>query len=93
MTNRPRPNTHQIHHSEPAERHQDDPPIRLAHVLFILWVAGSVAWAFHAAMVAYNQGWWELRPELGALLVLTPPVLAHLLAIFVIRITGNPKLR
>ena len=71
----------------------DAPPIRLAHVLFILWVAGSVAWAFHSAMVAYNQGWWELRPELGAALVLTPLVLAHLLAIFVIRITGNPKLR
>jgi hypothetical protein len=78
---------------EPAEGEQDHPPIRLAHVLFVLWVAGSVAWAFFAAKFAHGQGWWVLRPALAAVLVLTPPILAHLLAKFVIGITGNPRFR
>lgn len=34
-----------------------------------------------------------LRPLVAALLVVTLPVLAHLLATFVIRMTGNPRLR
>jgi hypothetical protein len=70
-----------------------DPPIRLSHVLFVLWVAGSVAWAFYAAKAAHHQGWWDSIPHLAAVLVLTPPILAHLLANFVIKITGNPRFR
>ena len=72
---------------------RDDPPIRLAHVLFVLWVAGSVAWAFYAAALAHSRGWWDSHVELGAVLVLAPPILAHALANFVIRVTGNPRFR
>ena len=72
---------------------RDGPPIRLAHVLFVLWVAGSIAWAFYAAQLAHGLDWWNLRPEFAAGLVLTPPILAHALAILVIKITGNPRLR
>lgn len=93
MTNHPTSAVPQIERRDPVQRDQDDPPIRLAHVLFILWVAGSVAWVFIAAKLAYDQGWWVLRPELAAALVLTPPILAHLVANFVIRITGNPRFR
>lgn len=74
------------------EREDVDPPIRAAHALFVLWVAGSVAWAFYAAILAHNRGWWEFRPELGAVLVLAPPILAHVLANFVIKKSGNPRL-
>ena len=62
-----------------------DPPIRAAHALFVLWVAGAVAWAFYAAILAHGRGWWEFRPGLGAVLVLAPPILAHVLANFVIK--------
>ncbi|MGI9413527.1 MAG: hypothetical protein ACR2PM_07655 [Hyphomicrobiales bacterium] len=72
---------------------QRDPPLRLAHVLFVLWVAGTVAWALFAARLAQDQGWWALRPDLAAVLVLAPPFLAHLLANAVIRLTGNPTFR
>lgn len=78
---------------EPPRRGRDDPPIRLAHVLFVLWIAGSVAWALYAANVAHGRGWWVEQPELAALLVLAPPVLAHLLANLVIGLTGNPRFR
>jgi hypothetical protein len=78
---------------EPSSREKDDPPIRLAHVLFVLWVTGSVAWAFFAAALAHQQGWWEHKPMLGAILVLAPPILAHVLANTVIRTTGNPRFR
>ena len=77
--------------SRSARRGQDDPPIRLAHVLFVFWVAGSVAWAFFAAKLVLEQGWLVRSPGLALVLVLTPPILAHLLANFVIRITGNPR--
>ena len=77
----------------PAQRDQGDPPIRLAHVLFVLWVAGSVAWAFFAAKLAHGQGWWALRPELAVVLVLVPPILAQVLANYIIKITGNPRFR
>jgi len=82
-----------IDRGRPSRQHQDDPPIRLAHVLFVLWVAGSVAWASFAANIALDQGWWVQRPELAAGLVLAPPILAHLLALFIIKLTNNPKLR
>ena len=78
---------------DPARRGQDDPPIRLAHVLFILWITASVAWAFFAARIAHDHGWWELRPDLAAILVLVPPILAHVLANLIIRKTGNPRFR
>lgn len=68
-----------------------DPPLRLAHVLFVLWIAGGVAWAFYAATLAYEWGWWVSDPILAAGLILTPTVLAHLLALFVIKVTGNPR--
>lgn len=71
----------------------DDPPIRLAHVLFALWVAGSVGWAFFAAKLAFDGGWLVHHPELAVVFVLTPPILAHFLAIYVIRLTGNPRFR
>ena len=72
-------------------RNQEDLPIRLAHVLFVLWIVGSVAWAFFAAKLAHDQAWWVQRPELAAALVLTPPILAHLLANILIKISGNPR--
>jgi hypothetical protein len=74
-------------------REQGDPPIRLAHVLFVLWVAGSVAWAFYGAALAHERGWWELDPIMAAILVLAPPILAHALANFAIKMTSNPKFR
>jgi hypothetical protein len=61
--------------------------------MFVLWVAGSIAWAFFSAKLAHDHGWWVLRPELAAALVMAPPLLAHLLANLVIRITGNPRFR
>ena len=76
-----------------AWREQEAPPIRLAHVLYVLWVAGSIAWAFYAADLAHSRGWWDLRPELAAVLVLAPPILTHVAANFVIRLTGNPRFR
>ena len=77
------------------ERRSDRPypPIRLAHVLFVFWVVGTVAWAFYAARLAYGLGWWDLRPELAAGLVLMPPILAHGLAVLIVRITNNPQFR
>ena len=72
---------------------RDGPPIRLAHVLFVLWVAGSVGWALYAAQVALGLGWWVEAPELGAILVLAPPAIAHILAIHIIKMTGNPRFR
>ena len=77
----------------PAQRQQADPPIRLAHVLFVLWVSASVGWAFYAAKLAYDHGWWVERPELAAVLVLAPPILAYFLANLVIKLTGNPTFR
>ena len=79
--------------SDAPEHDGDDPPIRLAHVLFVLWVAGSVAWAFCAAQLAHGLDWWVQAPELGAILVLAPPVIAHILAIHIIKLTGNPRFR
>ena len=72
-------------------REHHDPPIRLAHVLFVLWVSASTAWALFAAALAHERAWWELEPILAAILVLAPPILGHFLANFVIRITGNPR--
>ena len=72
---------------------RDGPPIRLAHVLFVLWVAGSVGWALYAAQLALGLGWWVEAPELGAILVLAPPAIAHILAIHIIKMTGNPRFR
>lgn len=77
----------------PRARNGSDPPLRLAHVLFVLWVAGTVAWALYAAGLAYEWGWWESDPILAAGLILTPAVVAHLLALFMIRVTGNPRFR
>ncbi len=70
---------------------QDDPPIRLAHVLFVIWVAGSVAWALFAAKLAHDRDWFVQQPELAVILVLAPPILAYVLANFVIRVTKNPR--
>ena len=88
----PSPSSEPVARGAPA-RDDDDPPIRLAHVLFVLWVAGSVAWAFCAAQLAHGLDWWVQAPELGAILVLAPPVIAHVLAIHVLKITGNPRFR
>ena len=77
--------------AEPDGAH--DPPIRLAHVLFVLWVAGSVAWALYAARLAQGLEWWALKPALAAILVLVPPILAHVLASYLIKISGNPRFR
>ena len=76
-----------------AQGHQEDRPTRLAHVLFVLWVTGSVAWAIFAAMFASDRGWLLKRPELAAGLVLIPPILAHLLANLVFKLSGNPRIR
>ena len=92
-TKSPIPVSGRIGHREPVPSVQNDPPIRLAHVLFVLWVAGCVAWAFFAAQLAHRHGWWVLHPVLAGALVLTPPILAHLLANFIIGITGNPRFR
>ena len=75
------------------EQDRDDPPLRLAHVLFVLWVAGSVAWAFYAAALAQARDWWELEPMLAAILVLAPPILTHVLANFLVKASGNPRFR
>jgi len=91
MARRPDRLSDQSDRHEAARRDQDDPPIRLAHVLFVLWVAGSVAWAFFAARLAHDQEWFVQRPELAAILVLAPPILAHVLANFVIKRSGNPR--
>jgi hypothetical protein len=91
MARRPDRLSDQSERQDAARRDKDDPPIRPAHVLFVLWVAGSVAWAFFAAKLAHDQEWFVQRPELAAILVLAPPILAHVLANFVIRLTGNPK--
>ena len=72
---------------------QDSFPIRLAHILFVLWVVGSVGWALFAAKLALDKGWWVQRPMMGAALVLAPPALAHLLAKVIIKMTDNPKFR
>ena len=76
-----------------SKQNKGDPPIRLAHVLFVLWVSVSVAWALYAAKLAHGQDWWMTRPFLAAILVLTPPILVHILFHLAVRITGNPKLR
>lgn len=82
---------------EPCElakkRDPDDSPIRLSQVLFVLWVAGSLAWALFAALIARNQGWWEWHPELAAVLVLALLILGHVLANYLVRVTGNPTFR
>ncbi len=78
---------------EPQPSRESDPPINLAHVLFVLWATASVAWAFFAAGIAYREGWWSERPEMAAALVLAPPVLVHFLANFLIGVTGNPRFR
>ncbi len=93
MTNRLTKATAQTGRREPMRGSQNSLPIRLAHVLFVLWAVGSVVWALVAAKLAIDKEWWVQRPMMGAVLVLAPPILAYLLAIFVIRITGNPKLR
>jgi hypothetical protein len=87
----PGPSAPRSDHEDARRRDEDDPLIRLAHVLFILWVAGSVAWAFFAAKLAHDHGWLEHRPELAAILVLAPPILAHVLANFLVKRTGNPR--
>lgn len=88
----PSPALRRTAHGTP--RHdRDDPPIRLAHVLFVLWVAGSVGWALYAAQLAHGLGWWVEAPELGAILVLAPPAIAHILAVHIIKMTGNPRFR
>ncbi len=83
----------QIKRRETKRSARADPPIRLAHVLFVIWIVGSVAWAFAAANLAHDQGWWVQRPELAAALVLVPPFLGHLLANLAIKLTGNPRFR
>ena len=91
MARPPDPSVPRNDHEDAWRRGQDDPPIRLAHVLFVLWVAGSVAWAFFAAKLAHDQDWFVLRPVLAAILVLVLPILAHVLCNFVIRRSGNPR--
>jgi hypothetical protein len=93
MTEYPARGESRYDRENPTGQEQDDPPIRLAHVLFVLWVAGSTAWALYAAALAHERAWWELEPALGAILVLAPVILAHALANFLIRITGNPRFR
>lgn len=78
---------------ESKQRDQQDPPIRLGHVLFVFWVAGSVAWDFIGVKLADDRGWWVQHPELAAALVLAPPLLGHLLANFLVKLAGNPKFR
>ena len=73
-------------------RPDDDRPVRLAHVLFVLWAVGSVAWALYAAQLAHGYGWWLSRPVSAGVLVLAPPVLIEILALLAIRIAGNPRL-
>ena len=73
------------------DRKRGEPALRLAHVLFVLWGAGVVAWAFYAAAIAHDRGWWDFDPILAAALVLVPPVLAHILALILVRLTGNPR--
>lgn len=75
---------------EPPQADNDGPPLRLAHVLFVFWAAGSVGWAIYVAKIGSDLNWWVQSPELAAILVLAVPILAHLLAILVIRFTGNP---
>lgn len=75
-----------------ARQDNGDPPIRLAHALFVLWVVATVAWAFYVALLAHHHGWWVSRPVLAGLSVLLPPVVAHVLANIVIAATGNPVL-
>jgi hypothetical protein len=91
MARRPDPLSNQSDRQQAPPPDHDNLPIRLAHVLFVLWVAGSVAWAFFAAKLAHGQDWFVQRPELAAMLVLAPPILAHVLANFLIRRTGNPR--
>lgn len=74
-----------------AGRERSDPPLRLAHMLYVLWVAGSVAWALYAAALAHEMAWWEARPHVAAGAVLLPPALGHLLGIWITRVTGNPR--
>ena len=90
ITDRP---TSSVGHGDHRDTTRDDPPMRLAHVLFVLWVAGSVGWAFYAARLAHDLGWWVQHTVLAAVLVLTPPILAHLLAIIVVKRAGNPRMR
>ena len=70
-----------------------DPPIRLAHLLYVLWVSGTVSWALFAAALAQARNWWVSEPLLGAILVLAPPILGHFLANWLIRLSGNPRFR
>ena len=97
MAERPDPLLARNDRQDPAQRGQDDPPIRLAHCrphpTGDVRVACSVAWAFFAAKLAHDQGWFVQRAELAAILVLAPPILAQVLANFVIRLTGNPRFR
>ena len=74
-----------------ARRERSDPPLRLAHMLYVLWVAGTVAWALYAAALAHEMGWWEMQPLAAGLAVLLPPALGHLLGIWITRVTGNPR--
>ena len=66
-------------------------PLRLAHVLFVLWVSGTVAWAFYAAALALEMGWWETQTLRAAMAVFLPPVLGHVLSLWILRVTGNPR--
>ena len=74
-----------------AQPRPSGPPLRLAHVLFVLWVTGAVAWAFYVAGLGVDRGWWETMPLEAALLILLPTALAHALAIWITRVAGNPR--
>jgi len=78
---------------EPAKATCDHAPVRVAHLVFVLWVAGLVASALYAAEFADRHGWWVVRPLSAAILVLALPVLVEVLAQILIRATGNRRLR
>lgn len=83
----------QIERRDGAHSDRNDPPMRLAHVLFVLWVAASVAWALFAAMFAHDHGWLVQHPLAVVAAVLIPSILAHLLAILIVKRTKNPRMR
>ena len=92
MIRRPTQGVAKSDHRKPRQSDANDPPVRLAHILFVLWVAGSVAWMLFAAMIANDQNWLLQRADLAALVVLAPPILTHILMSLVIRLYGNPKI-
>ncbi len=74
-----------------AWENRPERPLRLAHVLFVLWVSGTVAWALYSAALALEMGWWKTQTLPAAMVVFLPPVLGHFLSIWIVRVTGNPR--